>query len=357
MFTFNNQFYKQTFGTSMGNPLSPFIANLFLSNLETKLKQQSTSFPKVWFRYVDDIFAIVDKDFYIDNFTDVLNNQYPSIKFTYEVENNSQLPFLDIKILNKNNILFDIYRKPTHTDNYIHIDSCVPWKTKMSAFNSLIYRLINIPLTKEFFDKELNKIYEIAELNGYNRSVVSKLLNKHNSKKRLSSTTLTTAKSKDKFKSFTFHPTISNKFNNIFKKHNITPVFRSNYKIKNLLGNTFDKIPDNQKSGIYKIECADCNLCYVGQTKRNILTRYKEHLSHVKYSRPEKSALAEHAITKNHSFSAQNLTLLKQSAHFNLNTLEAIEMYKSRDILVNNDLSPIENNPLLPLIDRFKGIN
>ncbi|KAJ8950525.1 hypothetical protein NQ318_015269 [Aromia moschata] len=37
-------------GTAMGNSLSPFIANLFMSKFETEVKDKFEYFPKVWFR-------------------------------------------------------------------------------------------------------------------------------------------------------------------------------------------------------------------------------------------------------------------------------------------------------------------
>lgn len=73
--------YKQTFGTFMGNPLPPFIANVFLNKLENSVKN-SNVYPKVWYWYVDDILAIVSSAF--DNFLEVLSKQYPSIGFAMD---------------------------------------------------------------------------------------------------------------------------------------------------------------------------------------------------------------------------------------------------------------------------------
>ncbi|KXJ70662.1 hypothetical protein RP20_CCG022811 [Aedes albopictus] len=39
-FQFRGQFYKHTKGAPMGNPLSPFLCELFMANLETKLTEQ-----------------------------------------------------------------------------------------------------------------------------------------------------------------------------------------------------------------------------------------------------------------------------------------------------------------------------
>ncbi|KAJ8948169.1 hypothetical protein NQ318_009261, partial [Aromia moschata] len=79
----NNGEYFQHERMAMGNSLSPFIANLFM------IKDNFEYFPRVWFRYVDDIFAVFDtKAISLDNFVVKLNNRFPTIKFTYEMEHN-----------------------------------------------------------------------------------------------------------------------------------------------------------------------------------------------------------------------------------------------------------------------------
>lgn len=54
-FIFNKIIYKQTFGTPMGSPLSPIIADLVMQDLEEKaLNSIGLSLP-LYYRYVDDI--------------------------------------------------------------------------------------------------------------------------------------------------------------------------------------------------------------------------------------------------------------------------------------------------------------
>ncbi|KAJ8960209.1 hypothetical protein NQ318_003933 [Aromia moschata] len=60
-------------------------------------------FPRVWVRYVDDIFAVFDtKAISLDNFVAKLNNRFPAIKFIYEMEHNEQLPFSDVLVIRNN---------------------------------------------------------------------------------------------------------------------------------------------------------------------------------------------------------------------------------------------------------------
>jgi hypothetical protein len=45
-FQFKGHYYRQTFGTSIENALSPYLANIFIADLETRLSKL-TIFPKV----------------------------------------------------------------------------------------------------------------------------------------------------------------------------------------------------------------------------------------------------------------------------------------------------------------------
>ena len=190
-FQYNNKFYKQTFGANMGNPLSCFVANAFLGELELKLKKKGL-LPRIWLRYVDDIFAVVKRS-EADSLISTLNSQSTTIKFTLDKENeNGSLPFLDVLITRVNNKLdFSVYRKPTNTDRYITNDSYRPKSTKLAAFNSMVYRLCKLPLSIRNYMKELENIKRIANVNGYAEEKIEKMVEKHSRNiKRLSLTTL-----------------------------------------------------------------------------------------------------------------------------------------------------------------------
>ena len=100
VFTFRGTCWRIEDGTAMGNSLSPFLANLFLMFLERKLKLDKL-FPRFWCRYVDDVFAIVPQR-KVDDVLRMLNGtEFSSIKFTKELEQNDQLPFLDVLVQRK----------------------------------------------------------------------------------------------------------------------------------------------------------------------------------------------------------------------------------------------------------------
>ncbi|KAJ8946072.1 hypothetical protein NQ318_009198 [Aromia moschata] len=109
---YNGEYFQHE-GTAMGNSLSPFIANHIMSKFEIEVKDKFEYFPRVWFRYVDDIFAVfATKAISLDNFVAKLNNRFPIITFTYEVEHNEQLPFLDVLVIrNRENKIRDFQEK------------------------------------------------------------------------------------------------------------------------------------------------------------------------------------------------------------------------------------------------------
>lgn len=47
---------------------TPFLANLFMSSFEVELSKLDW-FPRIWHRYVDDVFAVVNKNRIDDTYT------------------------------------------------------------------------------------------------------------------------------------------------------------------------------------------------------------------------------------------------------------------------------------------------
>lgn len=320
-----------------------------MGNIEEKLEKENL-LPKVWMRYVDDIFAIVKKN-ELDILLNILNQQHTSIKFTIETEINNKLPFLDLLLTRNNNNCIDIsiYRKPTNTNRYITNDSHCPRKTKMAAFHSMVFRLCKLPLSIQNYMNELKKIKEIADVNGYYEKDIDFIVKKH--AKRIKDNERTTLFLQNKEQelrrvSFEFIPQVTNHLERIFKQQNMEIVYAGGKKLKTVLGTTKDKLDNKFSSGIYSITCEDCQKIYVGQTKRNILTRYKEHSSHIKYNRPSKSAVAHHVHTENHfNISDSNLKLLKRVNKRNyLDAWESIEMRKNENNLMNVEAAPIQSS-------------
>ena len=111
-----------------------------------------------YFRYTDDILLIYPQDLDLHSITDRLNNVEPSIKFTYELESNSTLPFLDLlHIRNINKLEFKVYCKPTCKNDHIHFYSHHNNNTKTGIIIGFYLRALRICSSK-YFNDEFNHI-------------------------------------------------------------------------------------------------------------------------------------------------------------------------------------------------------
>ncbi|XP_072033415.1 uncharacterized protein [Amphiura filiformis] len=144
----------------MSSPVSPVVANLYMEFLEQKAIASAplTCKPRLWKRYVDDILEIVQKD-QVDNLTEHLNQSDPTenVKFTYEKEHEGTIPFLDTLIVRKpdGSVKLLVYRKVTHTDQYLNFNSHHPIHQKLGVIRTLFDRMNSI--ITEDADKKLEE--------------------------------------------------------------------------------------------------------------------------------------------------------------------------------------------------------
>ena len=96
-FTFNGQIYIQVDGVAMGSCLAPLLADIFMIELERLLIPNLRKI-KFWKRSVVDAICFV-KIVSIEYIRFVLNSFHKNIQFTYEVEGNTKLPFLDMLLV------------------------------------------------------------------------------------------------------------------------------------------------------------------------------------------------------------------------------------------------------------------
>ena len=143
----------------MGSPLSPLLSNIYMEYFEKHLLSSIVDLEIIWFRYVDDVFVIILNNLSLDAFLNSLNNLSPSIKFTTEREANNCLPFLDVQVMrgNNNRPCFKVYRKPTHSNLYIHDFSGHSNNIKEGTVNNIIQRAYKV-CDPQYMDEEIDFI-------------------------------------------------------------------------------------------------------------------------------------------------------------------------------------------------------
>jgi len=66
----------------------------------------------------------------------------------------------------------------------------------------------------------------------------------------------------------------------------------------------YKKIEQNTQNNniVYRINCKNCYATYVGQTKRQLKTRVKEHCNNIKLDKSRHSVISEHILNYNYRF-------------------------------------------------------
>ena len=178
-FSFNNQLYMQVDGVMMGSPLGPLFANIFMCELENTLIPKLSMITN-WMRYVDDTFAFIKpgEEEYVKN---ELDNYHQNIKFTYEMEKDGKLPFLDVMITKNEDtstsLETSVYRKVTNTDIYMNWKAHAPTTWKIATLKSLVKRAITISSTKKAAEQELKHVKNVfCNLNDYPEGLVERII-------------------------------------------------------------------------------------------------------------------------------------------------------------------------------------
>ena len=154
---------------ALGSPLGTTLANFFLGNLKNLVFEHSSpSHPKIYFRYVDDVFAVFDDNPAVDSFLNVLNNLHNNIKFTVE-KSTASIHFLDVDLKVNNDGTFEtcVWRKPTHTGLFLNFNAACPVKWKSGLILCVLHRAKSICSSKNLFFNEVNKLKSFFLWNNY----------------------------------------------------------------------------------------------------------------------------------------------------------------------------------------------
>ena len=97
-----------------------------------------------WKRYVDDTISYI-KEEPTERVLSKLNGYHDNIEFTYEIENEGKLLFLDILVIRKHyEVETTVYHKSTNNDIYLHWQSFSPTKWKRGTLQTLISRALKV---------------------------------------------------------------------------------------------------------------------------------------------------------------------------------------------------------------------
>ncbi|CAN0061766.1 unnamed protein product, partial [Heterosigma akashiwo] len=361
--------FKQVDGVPMGGPLSCLISDIFMEDYEEKVViklSDGTVIRADWLRFRDDTWMIWEHSQELfDEFLKKLNGIHPKIKWEAVFEDNGQLPFLDVLVVRNEDSSFTttVYRKPTHSDRYLHWTSNHPVKDKLSGIRTLAYRANHYCSTASLKMAELTHLRKTFADNGYPEEFVEVALRKGpmTAEEEAASGDRTLGDGEEVEECGTlvvpFIKELQPALRALCTRLNLKLLYKRTVNLGNLLA---PRRPSTggmqQKNVVYKISCKQCEVSYVGQTKRTLATRVKEHSRSVDAAktslfvdRKEKNdtGLPAHCLDTDfsHRFDFDNAEVLCRETHWG-KRLKKEAMYiamveNTCNIQKGRDLNPI----------------
>jgi len=180
--TIDGKIYFQRDGLPIGKSISKPLAGIYMHWFEENhvFKAENEQRLVYWKREMDDIFFVWrgTKD-ELEEFVWHLNGVEFKIKFTLNHEENGFIAFLDVGITKKGGkLVTNVYRKPTHTQQYINWNLNHPKNLLLGVMKGLIHRAHVLCDEKQDLLDELSLLRDVFIANGYPEKLVNNTLEK-----------------------------------------------------------------------------------------------------------------------------------------------------------------------------------
>ena len=337
-FTFNNVIYQQTYGTPMGSPLSPVIADIVVQDLESVALNSIGMDLKFYFRYVDDILLVSPKN-QVDKILDTFNGINDRLQFTMEIEKDRNISFLDISIgVHNDTLILNWYHKPTYSGRYLSFLSGHPIHQKIGMMYSLFDRAILLS-HPSFYQQNLKFIIDILLNNGYPIDLIFSKMRGRLKKLFFESKdngTPVLEKKERRIITLPYIKKVSETVASAIDKNQFLIGYKCLNRLNGIIKRHKDKDPKEANNNvIYKINCNDCDATYVGQTKRKLRTRVNEHRKNINKDASEYSVITEHRIEQNHNFDWDNPEILDHKQNYYKRLISEMIHIKSQKNSIN----------------------
>ncbi|XP_072043208.1 uncharacterized protein [Amphiura filiformis] len=201
-----------------------------------------------------------------------------------------------------------VYRKPTHTEQYLNFSSHHPLEHKLSVVRTLLHRAETVVTDPADKAEEIAHVKNALKNCGYQDWTFFRGQPKE---KDSSSQNRDTETANKGFVTLPYIEGLSEKLRRAFRTAGVSTTFKPQNTPRSALVAPKDKTEPVKQSGIvYQIDCADCDASYIGESARKLEKRLSEHKSTAGSS---KSAVREHVVRfKGHQIDWGNVKVLER---------------------------------------------
>ena len=288
-FQFDKSLYKQTYGTPMGSPISPIIADIVMQDLEENCLSNFDFTIPLYFRYVDDTLILI-----------------PNNKIQIRNHDNSTIT--------------DWYRKDKDYGRFLNLFSKHPTHQKIGVIKNLVDQAILLS-DKSFYQNNLKTVFDLLFLNNFPSEIIKKHINNRIHEIHMKKNNLISKVIDDNSQllqkpiiTFPYYGNISEKIKTFINKLGVRTVFRSGTKLSKFIKVGKDPLDKMDKKNVAcKINCK-CRKCYIGLTKHPLRIRRKQHFDNIKLNEKHNNVISKHLKENeddiNHCFLLEKTSVL-----------------------------------------------
>ena len=218
-----------------------------------------------------------------------------------------------------------MYRKPTHTDRYLHFTSHHHPRVKTGIALCLKDRAEKIcGPNSSSLKKEKEHLEGVLQANGYPKWEAHRLLNRRRQTKG----------SEDECKHKLFIPYIkglSEMIDKSCRKMGIQTIFSKQRSLRTVLSKPKQPQPPMDIKGVvYLIPCSECSAVYIGETGRTLKVRLAEHKRAVRMG-DVNNGIPVHSLKTGHSIAWDKAKITDRETHWQRRRVkEAIRIQRSQ---------------------------
>ena len=235
---------------------------------------------------MDDTFLLFSAEDHVKKFHKYINTRHTNMTFTYEVEKNNTLAFLDVLVTRENTFCTSLYRKPTFSGLYSNFESFMPVSYKKGLIYTLLHRAFTLCCNWNKFHLEVSFLKDIFRKNAFSEFFTDRCVKAFLDKLFIAKNVVTTVPKRELRiclpylgkQSLEIRTKLCKFVSKHFPQCKLQVIFNSNNRLRNFLSFK-DKIPLSVRSHIlYRYTCDVCKGIYIGKTRRHYGVRILEHL-------------------------------------------------------------------------------
>jgi len=366
--TLDGKIYFQKDGLPIGKSISKPMAGIYMHWFEkTYIFNEDSRFKEnivFWKRQMDDVFFVWrGKKEDLELFVWLLNGIENKVQFTLEIEKDNFLPFLDVGITKfEGKLITKVYRKPTHTQQYINWNSNHPKNMLLGVLKGLVHRAHVLCDRKEDLLEELALLKNVFVSNGYPEKLVQKTVQESWAKETLKAILVGIEQDVEVEKRKEFCEVLHVPYVKGFSEGLQRKLRKLNIGVVPKKGETLyshlcklkqKKEKDESKDVVYSIPCDTCRVRYVGETGQHFCDRRNQHQRDVKNKKPSNGLYAHLKENKGHKINWEGFVYLdseknwkrrkiKEAIYINaVNPAEAMGSNKILNLEKGYDLDPV----------------